>query len=120
MSRKRNPFMIAGPSRPALAIWLALAAAGMQAPAHAVQPPPLPPGSAMVRIQGGMDENEVKRHVRAHRHKSLHKKDYTRDDSVDDGRRGAAGGPGASFYGNARDDEDKGSKGKPVDPGRKP
>lgn len=52
-------------------------------PAHAaVNPPPLPPGASMVKIEGGLDEGERKRQVRAHHHKFHHKKDYTRDDSV--------------------------------------
>ena len=47
-----------------------------------VTPPPLPPGSHLVRPEAGMDESERKRHVRAHHHKFHHKKDFTRDDSV--------------------------------------
>lgn len=65
--------------RPAL-----LAAACLAAAAHAqtVTPPPLPPGSHMVRPEPGMDDSERKRHVRAHHHKFHHKKDVSRDDSV--------------------------------------
>ena len=47
-----------------------------------VTPPPLPPGSHLVRPDAGLHEEERKRHVRAHHHKMHHKKDYTRDDSV--------------------------------------
>ena len=50
--------------------------------AQAVAPPPLPPGAAQVRVEGGMNQDERKRQVRAHHHKFQHKKDYTRDDSV--------------------------------------
>ena len=48
----------------------------------AVVPPPLPPGSAMVEVEGGLSKDERKRHVRAHSHKFRHKKDPTRDDTV--------------------------------------
>ncbi len=67
-----------------MALALALAAAfGAAAPAAAqVAPPPLPPGAAQVRVEGGLHQEERKRHVRAHHHKFQHKKDYTRDDSV--------------------------------------
>ena len=47
-----------------------------------VTPPPLPPGSHLVRPEPGMSEPERKRHVRAHHHKFHHKKDVTRDDSI--------------------------------------
>ena len=50
--------------------------------AQTVTPPPLPPGSNLVRVEPGMNEAERKRHVRAHHHKMHHKKDYTRDDSI--------------------------------------
>lgn len=82
--QERIKFVKTGPHGSVLAISLAclLATAGMQAQAQAVKPPPLPPGSSMVRVQGGMDENEVKREKRAHHHKGHVKKDHTRDDSV--------------------------------------
>ena len=61
-----------------------LASACLASIAHAqtVTPPPLPPGSHMVRPEPGLNEEERKRHVRAHHHKFHHKKDVTRDDSV--------------------------------------
>lgn len=88
---------------PVLAVALAcvLATAGMQA-AAAVKPPPLPPGSSMVRIQGGLNPDEVKRHQRAHHNKTHHRKDLSRDDSQDRGK------------GNGNDN------GKKNDNGRKP
>lgn len=58
-----------------------IAAAAMQAGAEGVKPPPLPPGSSQVKVQGGMDDNEIKREIRAHHHKGHNKKDITRDDS---------------------------------------
>ncbi|RYY94226.1 MAG: hypothetical protein EOO24_25190 [Comamonadaceae bacterium] len=64
---------------------LALAAttgAALVAQAQTVTPPPLPPGSALVRLDPGMSDAERKRHVRAHHHKFHHGKDVTRDDSV--------------------------------------
>jgi hypothetical protein len=61
---------------------LAAACLAGLAQAQSVTPPPLPPGSHLVRPEPGMDESERKRHVRAHHHKFHHKKDVTRDDSV--------------------------------------
>lgn len=59
------------------------AAASLGGVAHAqVTPPPLPPGSNLVRVEPGLNEEERKRHVRAHHHKFHHGKDVTRDDSV--------------------------------------
>ncbi|RYF44162.1 MAG: hypothetical protein EOO25_00560 [Comamonadaceae bacterium] len=63
----------------------------------AVAPPPLPPGSNLVKIEGGLDRAERKRQVRAHHHKLHHRKDMTRDDSV---------------YGDHEHDDDAGPKGK--------
>ena len=60
----------------------ALAAFASVAQAQAVKPPPLPPGSHMVRVEAGLNPEERKRHVRAHHHKAHHKKDFTRDDSM--------------------------------------
>lgn len=51
-------------------------------PGQAVKPPPRTPGTALVKLKGGMDDNEIKREVRAHRHKGQDKKDVTKDDSV--------------------------------------
>lgn len=60
-----------------------LSAACFAAVAQAqVTPPPLPPGSHMVRVEPGLNEEERKRHVRAHHHKAHHHKDVARDDSV--------------------------------------
>ncbi|MDQ6880638.1 MAG: hypothetical protein M3150_00880 [Pseudomonadota bacterium] len=73
-----------------------LATAGMQAGAQGVKPPPLPPGSAQVKVQGGMDDNEIKREVRAHHHKGQIRKDITKDDSV--------GGSSGSDKTNGKDD----------------
>jgi hypothetical protein len=64
---------------------LALVAAVLLASAaHAqtVKAPPLPPGSNLVRVDPGVNDDERKRHVRAHHHKFHHGKDFTRDDSV--------------------------------------
>lgn len=72
---------------PALLMGCALTAWTVQAPAASVQAPPLPPGSALVKLQGGLNEKETKRHERAHHHKLHIKKDYTRDDTLDDDKR---------------------------------
>ena len=76
----------AGHLRPAFLTGLAgvLFASTMLAHA-AVTPPPLPPGSSMVRIEPGMDKEERKREDRAHHHKGHNKKDVTKDDSEDKG-----------------------------------
>ncbi|MEO7641160.1 MAG: hypothetical protein ABI919_00210 [Ramlibacter sp.] len=66
-----------------------------------VAPPPLPPGSNLVKIEGGLDSAERKRQVRAHHHKLHHRKDMTRDDSV---------------YGDPSEEDDDGSKDKDKDP----
>ena len=47
-----------------------------------VKPPPLPPGSAQLRVEAGLDPNEAARQLRAHHHKFHHRKDITRDDTV--------------------------------------
>jgi hypothetical protein len=60
----------------------AIAATGASASLAQVTPPPLPPGSNLVRLDAGLNEDERKRYVRAHHHKAHHKKDVTRDDSV--------------------------------------
>ncbi len=84
--------------RPAFALGLACAIAAIGTLAQAkVQPPPLPPGSSMVRVQGGMNDDEVRREKRAHHHKGHVRKDIHRDDSQ----------PG---NGNGKDKNDKGSK----------
>jgi hypothetical protein len=103
-----------------------LAAACLATFAHAqVTPPPRPPGSNLVRVEPGMNEDERKRHVRAHHHKMHHKKDYTRDDSVHGhetertagpassgamGSNASAGAvPGGAGTGPAREKTDKGA-----------
>ena len=55
-----------------------------------VTPPPLPVGSALVKLKGGMNDDEVKREERAHQHKSGSHKDVNKDDSTD-GNNGNAG-----------------------------
>jgi len=51
--------------------------------AMAVQAPPLPPGSTMVRVEAGLSPDEDNRQKRAHKHSELEKKDPTRDDTLD-------------------------------------
>ncbi len=65
-----------------LAFATALACSAAASLAQTVTPPPLPPGSHLVRPEIGLNEEERKRYVRAHHHKMHHKKDFTRDDSV--------------------------------------
>lgn len=65
-----------------LATALALACSAGAGLAQTVTPPPLPPGSNLVRPEIGLNEEEKKRYVRAHHHKMHHKKDFTKDDSV--------------------------------------
>lgn len=72
----------AGSKRPALMLGLACGLAAFATLAQAkVTPPPLPPGSAMVKVQGGMNPDEVKREDKAHHHKGQNKRDFTLDDS---------------------------------------
>ncbi len=52
------------------------------AKASVVVPPPLPTGSNMVRLNAGMNQDEVKRSQRAHHHNRHHKKDVTKDDTM--------------------------------------
>jgi hypothetical protein len=52
--------------------------------ASTVIPPPLPTGSNMVRQHAGVNHEETGRTKRAHHHKGHFKKDYTRDDTIDD------------------------------------
>lgn len=66
-----------------LAACLALACGATAALAQSVvTPPPLPPGSNLVRPEPGMNEPERKRAIRAHHNKFHHGRDYTRDDSI--------------------------------------
>lgn len=62
------------------AVALPAAAAGPD-PSARVAPPPLPLGSSMMRIEGGMSPPERQRQIRAHHHKGHYKKDHTRDDT---------------------------------------
>ena len=73
----------AGHQRPALnaALAFVMLGAATLAQAGTVIPPPLPPGSAVVKVEPGMDKEERKREDRAHHHKGHFKKDITRDDS---------------------------------------
>ena len=51
--------------------------------AHAdTKRPPLPPGSARVKVEPGQSKEENQRMERAHHDPSDHGKDYTRDDSA--------------------------------------
>jgi hypothetical protein len=92
---------------------LLFAAASLACAAHAqtVTPPPLPPGSALVRPEPGMDEPERKRAIRAHHSKFHNHQDYTRDDSIygrpsavaaRPGETGAQGAGGTSLGAGAR------------------
>ena len=64
--------------------WVAFFLACLALPALAqVRPPPLPAGSAMVNVQGGMDLSETARQTRAHHHKLHYNKDYMHDDTQD-------------------------------------
>ncbi len=74
----------AGHLRPVLSAGLAcvLLAAATLAHAAKVKPPPLPPGSHLVRVQPGMDKQEQQRQTRAHHHKGHFKKDLHKDDSA--------------------------------------
>ena len=78
----------AGQQRPALnaALAIVMLGAATLAQAGTVIPPPLPPGSAMIKVEPGMDKEERKRQDRAHKHKGHFKKDITRDDSEDNGK----------------------------------
>ncbi len=78
-----------------LATAAALSWSAALAVAQTVTPPPLPPGSNLVRPTAGLNEDEKKRYVRAHHHKMQNKKDYTKDDSVA-GAQGSDSGPGRS------------------------
>jgi hypothetical protein len=60
---------------------LALLVATAAAQGQTVTPPPLPIGSLQARPEPGLNEEERKRHVRAHHHKFHHMKDIDRDDS---------------------------------------
>jgi hypothetical protein len=61
---------------------LLLGAWAVAVQANPVQAPPLPPGSNQVRLDAGLNPEEVARHKRAHKHSRLEKKDPTRDDTL--------------------------------------
>lgn len=65
-----------------LALTAALGWSAAVAVAQSIKPPPLPPGSNLVRPEAGLNVDERKRYVRAHHHKLHHNADYTRDDSL--------------------------------------
>ena len=90
---KSSQSVQAGHVRPALGIVLAsvLLAGATLSQAATVTPPPRPPGSAMVRVQAGMDKEEQKREDRAHHHKGQVKKDINKDDSEGNGKSGDKG-----------------------------
>jgi len=48
--------------------------------AAGVAPPPLPPGSPMVKVEAGASPAEATRTERAHKHGKLRNKDYMRPD----------------------------------------
>ena len=61
---------------------LSLLACAALAHAGAVQAPPRPPGSQLVRVEPGANPEERRRNVRAHNH-GHNKRDPMRDDSRD-------------------------------------
>ena len=79
--------VIAGHWRPAFhtALAVVMLGAATLAQAGTVIPPPLPPGSAMVKVEPGMNKEERERQNRAHHHKGHYKKNITLDDSVGKG-----------------------------------
>ena len=79
-----------------LATAAALSWSAAMALAQTVTPPPLPPGSNLVRPTAGLNADEKKRYVRAHHHKMQNGRDYTKDDSV------AGAGAGASGMGSTQ------------------
>ena len=82
-----------GHLRPVLSAGLACAllAVATLAQAGKVTPPPLPPGSALVRVAPGMNKQEQDREDRAHHHKGHFKKDLGKDDSVSGNNGNATG-----------------------------
>ena len=67
-----------------VSVVLVLGGLAVAVQANPVQAPPLPPGSGQVRVDAGINPDEVMRHKRAHKHSRLAKKDPTRDDSLAD------------------------------------
>jgi hypothetical protein len=85
-----------------LAFLAALASSAVVSMAQTVTPPPLPPGSELVRPEGGLNEEERKRFVRAHHHKMHHRKDLSHDDSVAEPAAGQPGNKPATPPGQAK------------------
>ena len=67
-----------------VSVVLVLGGLAVAVQANPVQAPPQPPGSDQVRVDAGINPDEVARHKRAHKHSRLEKKDPTRDDSLAD------------------------------------
>lgn len=65
------------------AVFGALTSVALSANAGQIAPPPLPPGSAQVKIVPGQSTEETKKMERAHHHAKHEKKDYELDDSDD-------------------------------------
>ena len=84
----------AGHFRPAFTAGLACVLLAAAALAQAkVTPPPLPPGSKLVKVAPGMNKQEQDREDRAHHHKGHVKKDINKDDS-ESGSNGNGNGKG--------------------------
>ena len=62
----------------------AMAGIALGAYAGDIKKPPLPPGSARVKVEPGQSKEENERMQRAHQHQhpSRHTKDYTHDDTT--------------------------------------
>lgn len=78
----------------AAAATAALLVFSASASAQRVAPPPLPPGSEMIRIMPGQSPVETQRAVRAHKHGHLQKKDQagaSQPAAQDTGKSGPAG-----------------------------
>ena len=65
-----------------VSVMLVLGGLAVAVQANPVQAPPQPPGSGQVRVDAGINPDEVARHQRAHKHSRLEKKDPTRDDTL--------------------------------------
>ena len=90
-------------------VWLVALCAAGAVQAQQVKAPPLPPGSALVKPDPGLNPDEGKRSVRAHHHKGHVKKDYTRDDSMP-GNNGNGNGNGNGNNGNGNGNGNGGKK----------
>jgi hypothetical protein len=110
-----------------IAVFVAACGAAVASMAQTVTPPPLPPGSNLVRPEAGMAEPERKRHVRAHHHKMHNKRDYTRDDSIHGpetevaaqpaAQRGMGAAPGQGAAGTVQDGRGTGPAREKTDKG---